>query len=153
MTYYHHPTGTARNPRGSEQRTDTGQWVSPPNRAWTDELAALCGFAPIVDAVQPADTDTHTHDRTVVLVDGTPTVTWHPRAKTAAELAAVAQATNVSTLEGKARTAVGVNNTFLAIGTPTNAQTLAQVKSLTRQMSALIRLSLRGDLLDNTDGT
>ena len=153
MTYYHLPTGTVRQPRGSEQRTDTGQWVSPPNRAWTDDLAALCGFAPIIDTPQPADTDTTTHDRRITVIDGTPTVTWTPRAKTADELAAVAQATNTGALEAKARAALTANGTYLALAAPTNAQTVAQVKALTRQMTALVRLSLRGDLLDNTTGT
>ncbi len=48
-----------------------------------------------------------------------------------------------------ARNALTANRTFLAIATPTNAQTLAQVKALTRQMDALIRLQLNH--LDGTD--
>lgn len=57
------------------------------------------------------------------------------------------------------------NNTFLALSSPTNAQTLAQVRALTNQMNAmyaasvasirqrnaLIRLAL--SLLDSTDNT
>lgn len=151
--YYHLPTSTEREPRGAERRTDTGEWIAPYNYAWTVEQAALCGFVPITDTAQPNDTATHTHDRAVMLVDGVPTVTWTARAKTADELAAVAQATNAGSLEAKARAALTANGTYLALAAPTNAQTVAQVKALTRQMTALIRLSLRGDLLDTTTGT
>lgn len=38
-----------------------------------------------------------------------------------------------------AQQAVADNNTFLAIGTPSNAQVLAQVRALTRQSNQLIR--------------
>ena len=56
-------------------------------------------------------------------------------------------------LHVKARAALTANATFLALAAPTNAQTLAQVKTLTRECSALIRLLLRGDLLTDTTGT
>lgn len=56
-------------------------------------------------------------------------------------------------LHTKARNALTTNATFLALAAPTNAQTLAQVRALTRQMTALVRLLLRGDLLDDNAGT
>jgi hypothetical protein len=56
-------------------------------------------------------------------------------------------------LHAKARAALAANATFLALAAPTNAQTLAQVKTLTRECSALIRLLIRGDLLADTTGT
>lgn len=134
------------------RRLDTRQWVlalrdAPP------KLQHACGWHPIADTPRPADTPTHTHDRELTIVNGTPTVAWTQRAKTAAELAAAAQATNASSLEAKARAAITGNDAFLALATPTNAQTVAQVKALTRECSALIRLLLRGDLLDDTAGT
>lgn len=49
---------------------------------------------------------------------------------------------NAITLLGRAQTALTNNATFLAIGSPTNAQTLAQVQALTRQVDALIRFLL-----------
>lgn len=151
--YYHLPTSTEREPRGAERRTDTGEWLSPPDYAWSVEQAALCGFVPIASTPQPADTDTTTYERSVELVDKVPTVTWTPRAKTPAELAAATTTTNTATLEAKARAAIIANGTYLALAAPTNAQTLAQVRALTRQMTALVRLSLRGGLLDDTTGT
>lgn len=47
-----------------------------------------------------------------------------------------------ATIEQQAREALAANRTFLALGAPTNAQTLAEVKALTRQVNALIRLQL-----------
>lgn len=50
---------------------------------------------------------------------------------------------NEATLLDRAAQALTVNRAFLDLASPTNAQTLAQVKALTRQVSALIRLQLR----------
>jgi hypothetical protein len=47
----------------------------------------------------------------------------------------------------QAQAALAANRDFLALASPTNAQTLAQVKALTRQTNAVIRL-LVGDLTD-----
>lgn len=47
---------------------------------------------------------------------------------------------NYQTLVGKAPAAIANNQTFLALTAPTNAQTLAQVEALTRQVNAIIRL-------------
>jgi hypothetical protein len=74
----------------------------------------------------------------------------------AADLAAVdsgtARLTNKAGLEDRAAQALAGNQTFLNLASPTNAQTLAQVKALTKQVNALIRLR-RDDLLDDTTGT
>lgn len=56
---------------------------------------------------------------------------------------------NEATIRDRATTALTVNRDFLAIASPSNAQTLAQVKALTRQNTAVIRLLL--GLLDDTD--
>jgi hypothetical protein len=64
---------------------------------------------------------------------------------------AVDEDANRATLEQRAANALAANNAFLALASPTNAQTLAQVKVLTRECSGLIRLAL--GLLDTTDGT
>lgn len=50
-------------------------------------------------------------------------------------------------LHTRARQAYTANRTYLATANPTNAQIAAQVRSLTRQNQALIRLAVARDLL------
>lgn len=45
-------------------------------------------------------------------------------------------------LRTKAVNAIAANATFMAIGSPSNAQVVAQVRLLTRECNALIRLAL-----------
>jgi hypothetical protein len=67
-----------------------------------------------------------------------------------AQAAVVAlRAANTDTLHAQATTALTANRDFLALAAPTNAQTLAQVKMLTRESTGTIRLLL--GLLDATD--
>lgn len=66
-----------------------------------------------------------------------------------AAVAAEAQSANRRTIEQAATDALAANRAFLALASPTNAQTLAQVKALTRQNQALIRIVL--NRLDGTD--
>jgi hypothetical protein len=49
---------------------------------------------------------------------------------------------NRAAIELQARTALDGNRTFLAIATPTQAQSLAQIRALTRQNQGVIRLLL-----------
>lgn len=58
---------------------------------------------------------------------------------------------NAADLRTKATNAISGNITALGVANPTNAQVIAQVKALTRQNNALIRLLL--GQLDVTDGT
>jgi hypothetical protein len=58
---------------------------------------------------------------------------------------------NAGTLGERAQQALAVNAAFLDKASPTNAEVLAQVRVLTRQQSATIRLLL--GLLDTTSGT
>jgi len=53
-------------------------------------------------------------------------------------------------LRTKGRAALTANQTYLALASPSTAQNTAQIKRLTRECSALIRLLLGGDLLDDT---
>lgn len=60
-------------------------------------------------------------------------------------------ATNGDTLRSAIAAALTANRTFLGLASPSNAQTLAQVRALTRQVNALARLV--AGLLDTTNGT
>jgi hypothetical protein len=57
---------------------------------------------------------------------------------------------NAQTLTDRAAAALAGNATFLAIASPSNAQVVAQVRALTRQVNALIRLEIRA-LADVSD--
>lgn len=56
---------------------------------------------------------------------------------------------NATTMRQRAEQALDANRTYLALGTPTAAQTTAQVRLLTQETTALVRLLL--GLLDRTD--
>lgn len=62
---------------------------------------------------------------------------------------AVFEESNGTTLRNQAAAALATNRSFLALAAPTNAQTIAEVKALARQVNALIRLEL--DDLSGTD--
>lgn len=73
-------------------------------------------------------------------------------ARAAAEAAALTADANGATVRSRAQAALTANATFLAIsGTPTNAQILAQVRQLTKENNAVIRLLLPGLLSDISD--
>jgi hypothetical protein len=121
------------------------------------ELAA-CGWLAVADTARPADTPTQTTDRFVELVAGQPTVVWHVRNWTPDELTARARDANrdILTALTKAQTALTTNSTFLALGTPTNAQAVTQTRALTRQINGVLRYllgQLHGELLDNVNDT
>jgi hypothetical protein len=82
-----------------------------------------------------------TYDAGGTLTSSRPYTTEENAAADAAALTATATS-NDAALREKARTAIQGNKDFLAIASPTNAQTLAQVKALTRQNNALIPLVL-----------
>ncbi len=70
----------------------------------------------------------------------------------------VTRPANLTDLTTKARQAITANDTFLALASPTAAQTAAQVKALTREVTGIIRLlgytiDQLADLGDTTTGT
>lgn len=142
---------TRSTPPPAARRLADGAWVTPLNGVWTDPLAASCGWLPIVTTARPADTATTTSDYAVTLIGGIPTETWTVRAKSQAEIDSTTATTNTAALLAKAKAALAANATFLGLASPTNAQVVAQVKALTKEANALIKLEVR-DLLD-TSGT
>lgn len=68
-----------------------------------------------------------------------------------ARAAQEARDTNERDLRDKAAQAIALNDAFLALASPSNAQVVAQVQRLTREATALIRLTVRA--LDSTSGT
>ena len=150
MAYYHTPSSTERSPGRLEAKLSDGAMLGPPDGGWTPTLAALCGFVEIVQTARPADTATDTSDRSLTFSGGVPTVTWTVRAKNAGELAAATATATAGTLDSQVRAAYAANRNYLAIASPTNAQIAAQVRLLTRENQALIRLLLARDLLDAT---
>jgi hypothetical protein len=66
-------------------------------------------------------------------------------------VAAQALSANRDSMREKARQAVTSNNNYLALNSPNNSQNLAQIRSLTRQINALIKLEF--DDVSSSDGT
>lgn len=66
-------------------------------------------------------------------------------------VAAQTAAANEATIASRMDAALATNDAFLALASPTNAQTLAQVKALTKECTGLIRLLRRK--LDSASGT
>lgn len=70
-------------------------------RGATNAVAAQAGWLPVTTTPRPDDTATQTSDYSVQLVDGVPTETWTPRAKTAAEQNAAQIAEATSTIQAQ----------------------------------------------------
>ena len=148
---YAHVTGTTVDTIGQPPRLvlQDDQWIDL--RTLDPELLASAGWYPLTLTTRPADTASTTTDMSYVYADGKVTQVWTERPKTAAEIDAANAESNRTQIEAKAAQALSANATFLAIASPTNAQTLAQVKMLTRECTAIIRLLL--SRLETTDGT
>ena len=168
-------------PPQSARRLDTQQWVLGLRDAPV-ALQQACGWFAVTDVTRPADTPTTTHDRSIALVNGTPTVVWTSRPKTADELKADTINANDSSIRSKILAAIDGNVTALdqlstAISnvqtnviTPTAANltqantqldALANVVSnlltqsgrMMRQITAIERLLIGSDLLESDAGT
>lgn len=149
-------------------RNAAGQWVSAPNGQWTDEQLADFGWLPVVDAPRPADTVTHTYERSVTLVGGVPTETWTQVAKPVEQVNRQTVTKAIANALVENRTIIDGADAYVAShitlpASPTTAQVTAavkaygvQVRALTiaagwaaKQRNGLIRLAI--NQLDATD--
>lgn len=150
---YHLPTLTERRPGSGERRIDNDEWITPLGGVWSLELAALCGFVPIVRTPAPADTDVVFYTRSILVVDDVPTEEWTATNRSVDDIAVRVGENNRLALEVKLRTNLQTNKTYLALVSPSNAQVVAHTKALTRQINALIRHTLGADTLSDTTDT
>lgn len=84
--------------------------------------------------------DDGTIHTTTTYSDGSKSEMWTP--------AAGSPLANAQTLRDKAAQALAKNATYLALASPSTAQNAAQVKALTRQVNAVIRLLVTEDTAD-----
>ena len=136
MTYYHTPTSTVRSPGRVEVKLSDRALLGPPESGWTPELAALCGFAVVVETAAPVVTAAQVAESSVTLVAGVPTRTWTVRAKTAPEVAADTAQANRATIQGRALTLIGQMDTIIAT---TGTLTAAQLSGFIRQIAVGLR--------------
>jgi hypothetical protein len=109
----------------------------------TDEQLAAIGILPVVNVAQPADTATHTTERSVELVAGVPTVVWTQRAWTADELAARTAAANNTAMRAEVDQALADLRLITgSSGTLTGAQLSNAVRLLARVLIRMIRFQL-----------
>lgn len=91
----------------------------------------------------------HAQGDTTHVTCSSPTVTQATLQAALESHVAIDEQGNRATLEQRARTAMAANATYLARTSPTQAQTVAQVRLLTQECQALIRLVL--GQLNSTD--
>lgn len=103
---------------------------------------AAAGWLPVTETARPDDTATEFYTVSVDLVGGVPTQVWVADPKPVEQV-------NRETIEAQAVTALTANTAYLAVNNPSQAQAIAQVEALTRQVNKLIRLVL--NRLDDTE--
>lgn len=105
-----------------------------------DATLQACGWYVVVEPARPSITAAQTFDPdTFEFAGNTVTRVFHVRAKTQAELDADAAAAQATLERRQAKDAIVDLDAFLALATPTNAQTLVVVKLLCRIAKRLIR--------------
>jgi hypothetical protein len=132
----------------SARRLDTGEWVMGLASAST-ALRNATGWYEIVDVAQPADTPTHTTDRSVTVQAGIPTVTWTQRAKTAQEIASANQQANLTTIDTNlAQDLTALQAIIDSTNATINANPAAAIKTIARAQRRQIKKQLGGSNLD-----
>lgn len=145
---------------GAARRLSDDAWISPPGGLINGTVAEResCGYFVITEVVKPADQAGKVWVEGYAMAAGRPTQTWTLRNFTVDETTAATRNTNMTDIATKARNAIVANDTFLALGSPSNAQILAQVQRVTRECTGIIRALGRSvdemrDLLDSISGT
>ena len=131
-------TAVQGQPPVAARRLDTQQWVLGLRDADTATQEA-CGWFPVTDTTQPADTVTERYERSVDLVAGQPTVVWSAVAKTVEEQAAEAAEAEAVIERQQARDAIANLDQYLGLGSPTNAQVKQAVDFLAKVCKRLIK--------------
>lgn len=131
----------------SARRLDTDEWVMGLDTA-TADLVAATGWLPVTDTDRPNDTATTTHDYSVELVNGTPTVTWTERPKTQAELDGQQQQANRSTIDAEITAALNRLQTLInapaVAEVPPGTLTTAQLSNIARQTRDAVQQNRAG---------
>jgi len=131
----------------SARRLDTGQWVLGLRDAPVD-IQQACGWFAVTDTPRPADTGTATHDRSVELVDGTPTVVWTPRPWTTDEIAARQADTNRRTIDTALTNALAELQAIIdapaVVEVPAGTMTTAQLSNAMRSMRDAVQANRAG---------
>lgn len=131
----------------SSLTVDGTQRVFPDNGAWTPELAAACGWRAVVQTPRPADTETQTWERRVIVrPNGTPAIRWDARDKTPEEIAGERLESSFASIRANLVALRQANAAMLAAGglDPANSVALADhVEMLTRGINGLISLITR----------
>ena len=120
----------------SDQGVDTRPIAAANPQAMISELQQRYADGLNSDGVTPVEI-------AVVLPYFTGQIT--PNGTGTGDFTATGDSATLHTLVTAAQTALANNHTFLALPSPTAAQSVAQVQALTRQIDALIRLAV-GDL-------
>ena len=88
----------------SAQDAETGEWITPPDGVWTEELIAQTAYLPVVETPRPPDTETTTYDYSLVVTEDEIVETWTERPKTEGELEAEAITANDEEISNKIET-------------------------------------------------
>lgn len=133
----------------SARRLDTQEWVMGLPNAPVG-LQRACGYYAVTVVAKPADTTLTKYVRGYSFDGVTALETWTEISRSQDELDLLSQDSTKEFIRQRAITAIDAITPFLSNNTPTNAQSLAQIKLLTRCVNGLLRVFLAGTYLDST---
>jgi len=133
----------------SARRLDDGAWVMGLADA-SVELQQATGWFEVVDVPRPDDTATTTHDHSIELLDGTPTVVWTERDKTPDELANEQEQDNRTAIEANlADDLIAIQAIIDSTNADINSNPAARIKTMARMLRRLGRFAVND--LSGTD--